>query len=148
MGVWIDEKGMVVRPPETAYTKTQTLQVGTKSITTEGEAYVAALRDWVQKGSASAFALSDDEYEKRVKPRPENEMQAEASFKLAVYFRESGQAALAAKHFQRAQQLHPDNWNYHRQDWSFTPSEAGKKWLEKFNKQQDPYYPKLELQPK
>jgi hypothetical protein len=148
MGVWIDEKGMVVRPPETAYTKNQTLKVGAKSVTTEGEAYVAALRDWVQKGSSSVYALSDDEYEKRVKPRPENEMQAEASFKLAVHFRESGQAELAGKHFQRAQQLHPDNWNYHRQDWSFTPAEAGKKWLEKFNKQQDPYYPKLELQPK
>ncbi len=148
MGVWIDEKGLVVRPPETAYTKNQTLKVGAKSIATEGEAYTAALRDWVEKGSASIYALSDDEYEKRVKPRPDNEMQAEASFKLGIHFHETAQPELAAKHFQRAQQLHPDNWNYHRQDWSFTPTEAGKKWLEKFNKQQDPYYPKLELQPK
>ncbi|MGH9141580.1 MAG: hypothetical protein ACRD2I_10635 [Vicinamibacterales bacterium] len=27
----------------------------------------------------------------------------------------------------RAQTLNPDDWNYHRQEWSFTPSEAGKK---------------------
>lgn len=148
MGVWIDEKGLVVRPPEPAYTVNQTLKIGTKSITSEGEAYVAALRDWVKKGSSSSYALSDEEYEKRVKPRAENELQAEASFKLAVHFREFAQPELAAKYFQRAQQLHPGNWNYHRQDWSFTPNEAGKKWLEKFNKQQDPYYPKLELTPK
>jgi hypothetical protein len=148
MGAWIDEKGLVVRPPEPAYTGNQTLKIGAKSIVTEGEAYVGALRDWVYKGSKSVYALSDDEYEKRVKPRSENEMQAEASFKLAIHFRESEQPELAAKHFLRAQQLHPENWNYHRQDWSFTPAEAGKKWLEKFNKQQDPYYPKLELQPK
>ena len=147
-GVWIDEKGIVVRPPETAYTANQTLKVAGRSVTLEGDAYTAALRDWVRKGSESIYALSDDEYEKRVKPRSENEMQAEASFKLAVHFRETAQPELAGKHFQRAQQLNPESWNYHRQDWSFTPAEAGKKWLEKLNKQQHSYYPKLELQPK
>jgi hypothetical protein len=36
--------------------------------------------------------------------------------------------------FERAQALNPDDWNYHRQEWSVTPQEAGKKWLEKFLK--------------
>jgi len=44
--------------------------------------------------------------------------------------------------------LNPDDWNYHRQAWSFTPQDAGRKWLEKFLKQTDRYYPKLELKPK
>ena len=46
------------------------------------------------------------------------------------------------------QALNPDDWNYHRQDWSFTPGEAGAKWMEKFQKLEEPYYPKLELKPK
>jgi len=50
--------------------------------------------------------------------------------------------------FERAQALNPDDWNYHRQEWSFTPAEAGKKWLEKFQKTKEPYYPKLDLKPK
>ena len=57
-------------------------------------------------------------------------------------------APLAKKYFERAQTLNPDDWNYHRQDWSFTPGEAGAKWLDKFQKLEEPYYPKLELKPK
>ena len=58
-------------------------------------------------------------------------MEADASFKLAVWFQQAGNAELAQKYFERAQTLNPDDWNYHRQEWSFT-GEAGKKWLEKF----------------
>ena len=92
--------------------------------------------------------MSDEEFAQRVKPRSPAEMQADASFKLAVWFQQAGNAPLAAKYFARAQQLNPDDWNYHRQEWSFTPQEAGKKWMEKFQKQQAPYYPKLEITPK
>ena len=89
--------------------------------------------------------LSDEEFARRVKQRSPAEIEAEASFKLAVWFQQTGNAPLAAKYFGRAQQLNPDDWNYHRQEWSFTPQEAGKKWLEKFQKQQAPYYPKLDM---
>ena len=54
----------------------------------------------------------------------------------------------AKKYFEQAQTLNPDDWNYHRQDWSFTPGEAGPKWMEKFQKLNEPYYPKLEMKPK
>jgi hypothetical protein len=40
----------------------------------------------------------------------------------------------------------PDSWNYHRQAWSFTPAEAGPKWMTKFlNLGDAPYYPPLDL---
>jgi hypothetical protein len=149
MGVWIDEKGRVVRPAEPAWTVDNTLKIGAKSIETEGKAYIAALRDWVSNGERSSFVLSDDEFAKRVKPRSPAEMEADASFKLAVWFYQNSNPELAAKHFKHAQELNPDDWNYHRQDWSFgKPDEAGKKWLEKFNKLDQPYYPKLEIKPK
>jgi hypothetical protein len=144
MGIWIDERGRVVRPAEPAWTNNQTMKIGDKSIVTEGEVYVAALRDWVKNG---AYALSDEEFARRVKPRTAAEMEADASFKLAVWFHEQGNQTMAGKYWQHAQQLNPDDWNYHRQEWSFTPEEAGKKWREKFDKLEQPYYPKLEIQP-
>ena len=147
MGIWIDEKGRVVRPAEPAWTTDQTLKIGAKSIVTEGTAYLTALRDWVANGDGSKFALTDEEFARRVKPRSPAEMEADASFKLAVYFHEKGKNELAGKYWAKAQQLNPDDWNYHRQDWSFTPQEAGKKWNEKFQKLDGPYYPKLDIKP-
>ena len=148
MGIWIDEHGRVVRPAEPAWTTDSTLKIGPKSIVTEGTLYLTALRDWVAKGDKSEYAISDEEFARRVKPRSAAEMEADASFKLAVYFHEKGEPAARREIFRAARSSStPDDWNYHRQDWSFTPQEAGKKWLDKFNKLDQPYYPKLEIQP-
>jgi hypothetical protein len=147
MGVWIDEQGRVVRPAEPAWTSTRTDVFGAKPLEIEGELYVAALRDWVANGDKSSYVLSDEEFARRVKPRSATEMEAEASFKLAVWFQAAGNAPLAAKYFERAQTLNPDDWNYHRQEWSFT-GDANKKWLEKFKQFEKEYYPKLKLTPK
>ena len=146
-GIWIDERGRVVRPGEPAWTTSRTSTYGGKALVTEGEAYVAALRDWVTNGEKSAYVLSDDEFARRVKPRSGDHMEAEASFKLAVWLTRAGNSERARAFYKRAQQLNPDDWNYHRQDWSFTPEEAGKLWLEKFQKLDSPYYPKLEIKP-
>ena len=144
-GVWIDERGRVVRPGEPAWTESRTDTFGGKSLVIEGAEYVAALRDWVARGDRSAYALSDEEFARRVKPRSPAEMEADASFALAVWFHQAGDQTLAAKYFEHAQQLNPDDWNYHRQDWSFGPN-AGRKWLEKFQKTDKEYYP-LDMKP-
>jgi hypothetical protein len=145
MGVWIDEKGRVVRPAEPAWTRNNEMKIGGKSIVTEGESYVSGLRDWVKLGERSSYVLSDEEFARRVKPRTDAEMEADASFKLAVWFHNAGQKELASKYFARAEKLNPDDWNYHRQDWSFTPDEGGKKWMQKFQSLDKPYYPPLEI---
>lgn len=147
MGVWIDEDGRVVRPAEPAWTVSRTDTIGGKALVIEGAPYVAALRDWVSKGVRSPYVLSDEEFIRRVKPRSPAEREAEASFKLAIWFHQAGDSQRAATYFERAQQLNPDDWNYHRQEWSFNPDEARKKWMEKFQKLDQPYYPKLELKP-
>ena len=146
-GIWIDEAGRVVRPGEPAWTTSRTSTFGGKQLVTEGEPYVAALRDWVINGNRSAYVLSDAEFARRVKPRSQNEMAAEANFKLAVWFTRAGAPDRARPYFTRAQELNPDDWNYHRQDWSFTPDAAGKLWLEKFQKLETPYYPTLQIKP-
>jgi hypothetical protein len=146
MGIWIDEQGRVVRPAEPAWTTSKAIPIGNnRSITIEGDLYVAGIRDWVRNGASSPYVLSDEEFTRRVKPRTATEMEADASFKLAVWFHDHGNADLAARYWRHAQELNPDDWNYHRQDWSFTPSEAGKKWREKFDRLNGPYYPKLDI---
>ena len=58
-----------------------------------------------------------------------------------MYFHERGRAQAAADHWQTAQALDPDNWNYHRQEWIFDPETSGAKWMEKFRGLGDrPYY--------
>lgn len=147
MGVWIDERGRVVRPAEPAWTVSRTDVLGGKPLAIEGDLYVAALRDWVTNGDRSPYVLSDEEFARRVTPRSAAEIEADASFKLAVWFQQAGDSERAARYFERAQELNPDDWNYHRQEWSFTPQDAGRKWMEKFQKLDKPYYPKLELTP-
>ena len=138
--MWIDEKGRIVRPGESAWTADKKDTYGGKELAIHGDAYVAALRDWVANGDASVYAMSDEEFAKRVTPRSPAEMEAEATFKLAVWFQQNGDRDRAAEYFERAQQLNPDDWNYHRQDWSFGAN-AGRKWLEKFQKTDKEYYP-------
>jgi hypothetical protein len=142
MGVWIDEQGHIVRLAEVAYSKSVQLM----SIKVEGDRYVAALRDWVDKGPQSIYAMKPDELRKRVAPPDPLIALAEANFKLGVYFQQQNDLATADKYWQAAQRLAPANWNYHRQAWSFTPEKAIPNWLKKFGelKGKD-YYPKLDL---
>lgn len=147
-GVWIDERGRVVRPGEPAWTTSRTSVFAGKELVTEGAEYVAALRDWVTLGEKSIYALSDEDFKRRVKPRSAAESEADASFALATWFQQAGDQARAATYFAKAQTLNPTDWNYHRQDWASSPGQAGAKWQEKFQKLEEPYYPKLDLKPK
>ena len=144
-GVWIDERGRIVRPGESAWTSDKRDVYGGKELVIHGDAYVASLRDWVANGDASPYAMSDEEFANRVTPRTAAEMEAEAAFKLGVWFQQTNDRERATKYFERAQQLNPDDWNYHRQDWSFGQN-AGRKWLEKFQTTDKEYYP-LDIKP-
>lgn len=150
-GVWIDEQGRVVRPGEPSWSTNQTFNVLNaqgKPIVAEGEKYVAALRDWVEKGDRSQYALSDEAFTARVTPRSQAEMEADASFKLAVWFQQAGQNDRASVYFDRAQRLNPNDWNYHRQHWNFEGQASGEKFRDKVRKLETPYYPTLELEKK
>jgi hypothetical protein len=69
--------------------------------------------------------MKPEEVIERVRPKNKNEALAEANFKLGLHFHEKGNEELANKYWEAAQKLNPDDWNYHRQDWAFTPKEAG-----------------------
>jgi hypothetical protein len=131
-GVWIDEEGVIVRPPETAFPGKVTLpdvapepsaELGevieeTMKIRVSPKRYLAGLRDWVQNGAASVFALDPDEVVSRSKPVSFESSQAAAHFELAQHLHRSGQDEAAVQHFAEARRLEPSNWTYKRQAWS------------------------------
>ena len=132
-GVWINEDGVIVRPAEPASARrakwdrvqtdglppllAQTLEEA-KKIKIDPEAYVAALRDWVENGASSRFALSPDEVIARSQPRPFEVSLAAANFELGQHLHRAGHADDAAPYFREAHRLQPDNWTYKRQAWS------------------------------
>ncbi|HEY4312445.1 MAG TPA: TlpA disulfide reductase family protein [Pirellulales bacterium] len=141
-GVWIDEQGHVVRPAEVAYSR----DVALMSIKVNGSDYVAGLRDWVENGAKSKYAMTPEQLRDNLGVRPPKEATADAHFKLATYFKEHNEPELAARHWKEAQALNPDSWNYHRQEWSYTPKEALGNWLTKVRGLGDkPYYAPLNL---
>ena len=140
--VWINEEGEIVRINEGTYSKQHKL--GTLEFGSDD--FAPALRDWVEKGAASAFAMTPKEAASKIRPRTEDEELAELTFKLGVYFHLAGDEPRANQYWEQSQKLSPDSWNFHRQDWSFTPREAGRNWFSKFQALGDkPYYAPIDL---
>lgn len=167
MGVWIDEAGILVRPAEPAHPVRrdnsrpvpEDLSPHMRAILTEArkiriqpEKYVAALRDWVQHGSASRYALDADEVIERSQPRGVEAAAAAAHFELGEHLLREGRQEDAARHFREAHRLQPENWTYKRQAWSLADPEQGptalyeSDWLSDVQKVgAENYYPPLRL---
>jgi hypothetical protein len=167
-GVWIDEQGLIVRPPEPAFpwrprdlpddVLAQLPAIAVEQLREAGrmridpEAYVAALRDWVAHGSRSRYALSPAEVIARSQPRPPEASRAAACFELGQYLHRSGSPGDAVRWFREAHRLAPDNWTYKRQAWTFADplqgetSEYDSDWLTDVRKiGPENYYPAVEL---
>ena len=141
-GVWIDEEGRIVRPPEVAYSR----QRGFGSLVAGDDRYAEALRDWVKNGAESAYVFGEGELQESLRLTNPQRPLADAHFKLAVYLQGQGATEAASAHWRRAQELDPDNWNYHRQAWSFEPRTAGQKWRVKYESLAGkPYYKPADL---
>ena len=140
-GIWIDEKGRMVRPPEVAFTDDR------YSVFTHFSSvpYLNALRDWIDKGDKSVFALSEDEMRKRLTPESPGQLMAATEFTLAEYLHKEGHPADAINHFKSAQQLDPDNWNFKRQAWALDQAKAkqdyGTSFADEMKKSKKPFYP-------
>lgn len=132
-GVWIDEDGVIVRPAEPAYARrgasrdrplppdldpylAEVLQEA-RHIRTEPERYTSALRDWVERGPDSPFALTPEEVLRRSGERGQDRSRAAAHFELAQHLWRQGREAEAVPHFRAARRLQPNNWTYKRQAW-------------------------------
>ena len=132
-GMWIDEEGTIVRPPEPAPIPAQpggpdmaTLlanfpddqrQIMAAMTANAGDPsrYMAAVRDWAAKGPESSFVLSEDDVVARSRPLPRGAAQAAAHYELGQYLHRAGYGHDAVAHFQAAHELDPTNWSYQRQ---------------------------------
>ena len=167
-GVWIDEQGVIVRPPEPAWPKRQerprrdpppdapprvlALVEAVSKIRIDPDTYVAALRDWVEKGRESRYSLSLHEVIERSQPRGVDEATAAAHFELGQYLYRAGRVEDAVRHFREAHRLQPDNWTYKRQAWSLADPNQGPTalyegdWLSDVQKiGAENYYPPLKM---
>jgi hypothetical protein len=138
--VWIDEQGMIVRPPERGSPAPQptddpfaifVFELMSRG-TTHPEWYGDRIRDWVQRGADSEWVMSPEEVVASSHPRTAAVSEAAAHFALAQHFwHTEGFSARALRHFERAHTLQPDNITYKRQAysaWSFakTPEDLAR----------------------
>lgn len=141
-GVWIDEEGRMVRPPEVAYSKEQKVL----GQTIGDNRYITGLYDWVENGADSVYVVPVEELAEEMAVEDPKSLLADAHFELAVYLHQQGDEEAASEHWLSAQRLNPDSWNYHRQQWSFDPKTAMRNWFKKFQALDGkPYYAPLEL---
>jgi hypothetical protein len=149
---WIDEDGVIVRPPEPGWpVDPATLRAPRPARAESSEntppppddaqtrqlrrvlerigggqdraTYADAIRDWVEHGPDSRFAMTPDEVISRSHPRPAAVSEAAAHFELANHFWRSGKREPALRHFNAAHRLQPENWTYKRQAWSLVGNE-------------------------
>jgi len=165
-GIWIDEAGMVVRPPEPAFPGPpafaaaplpddldpyqREVMLESRRIRIQPRRYVNALRSWVQGSSENVLsAEAVEERAGRVSPAA---ALAAAHFELGAFLQGSGRPDGAVRHFREALRLQPENWTYRRQAWSLAdrfqgPSEVYPgDWLSAVREiGAENYYPPLDL---
>lgn len=173
-GLWIDETGTIVRPPEPAHApndqyariekllerddlpdRARQMAEETLRIRYEPEAYLEALRDWAANGVDSRYVLRPDEVIERSRPVSGSTARAAACFELGQHLHRTGEEDAATRWFREAHRLDPDNWTYKRQAWQFrSPILQGptdvydSDWLSDVREiGPENYYPPLELDP-
>jgi hypothetical protein len=141
MAVWIDEGGTLVRPAHAAHIQVSPLRaapvpqglperirdtlVEVKKMQVDAEGYLAALQDWAAKGSESRFALAPGQVIAASLPRPAEHGRAAACFELGQHLWRSDDRDDAVRWFREAHRLHPENWTYKRQAWTFATTKEG-----------------------
>ncbi|MEJ2133522.1 MAG: ResA-like WAxxUGC motif-containing protein, partial [Gammaproteobacteria bacterium] len=140
----IDERGMIVRPAETAPapsrerpapraaaapadvpTRFVEIMAEAAKIRSDPDAYHAALRDWIANGSESRFALDPETVIARSRPRDADVALGHAHFELATQLEVDGHHEAAVQHFREAHRLVPDSWTFRRQAWSLEALRRG-----------------------
>lgn len=153
--VWIDERGRIVRPAETAGSTDHFRRMDLKTRTMAPEdqaarqaardAYFAAVRDWARTGAHALPADTARAKQPKITPAI---AQAHAHFRLGTWLRAHGKQAEGDRHLKEASRLHPESWNIWRQAADL--DEVGKAsgpefWARVQSLGERPYYPPPDL---
>jgi len=159
---WIDEAGVIVRPPEPGWPpgdhypdwlrsflddrdaatekKAAEIEADDPELAArlrggqDREAYLVAIRDWADKGAQSEYALTPEQVIDKSQGRSPDESLGAAHFALANHLWRADNRDEAIPHFNEAHRLQPDNWTYKRQAWSLVGNEkAGGGEMGRFN---------------
>jgi len=145
-GLWIDENGVIVRPPEVAFAPRDQAATGDarqqraqipadlpperrRVIETmmravrDTDRYAAAVRDWVSNGASSHFVLTPVEVISRSRPRPPEAAMAAAEYELGQHLHRARHKLDAVPHFEEAHRLDPQNWSYPRNAFAIVDRE-------------------------
>jgi len=104
--VWIDEAGKIVRPNTAEYGTDTFLEFHGR----ESGPFLDAVRAWVKTGEIHA----DDTVPSVMPPPTEDEELARAEWALAWFLHQRGSSEAAARHFDLAGELSPDDWTIRR----------------------------------
>jgi len=123
--IWIDEKGRIVRPAETAgaYEGFRKMNRATREMPedvarTTAEArttYLHAIRDWVRRGDASEHVFRPEQARAHLPALNEDIATAQAMFRLGQFLIRRGEREEGDRWLAEASQRHPDSWCIWRQ---------------------------------
>lgn len=105
--LWIDEQGRICRPHDAQFGTDTFTQFHGKS----SGPYLDMIRAWVRRGEG---AMAPDEVQAHRLPPSAEHQQARTERALAWYLAQQGRDEAAARHFERAGELAPDDWTIRR----------------------------------
>lgn len=123
--VWIDERGRIVRPPETAGSTDGFRAMDRKTFTVPDAViaernrvkaqYIDAVRDWVLHSASSANALDAARAVAKLTLHDDAIAEAHARFRLGQHLLREGRTEEGRAQVDQAAKLHPDSWAMWRQ---------------------------------
>jgi hypothetical protein len=123
--LWIDERGRIVRPAETAGSTDGFRAMDRKTFampeavlaerTRVKSLYFDAVRDWARRGASSPHVLDEARAAARLSVPDTAIAEAHARFRLGQHLLREGQADEAQVQMSEAIRLHPDSWAMWRQ---------------------------------
>jgi hypothetical protein len=153
--VWIDERGVIVRPPETAGSTDhfRRMDPATRTMSPADQAarlaarqdYLDAVRAWVRTGKHALSAAQA----RAVLPKVTAEIaEARARFRLGVWLRAHGRVTEGDRQMNTASALYPESWSMWRQaaDLDEVGKASGPEFWQRVQALGDrPYYPPPKL---
>ena len=117
---WIDEDGRIVRIDEGTYSQIHEFGEGETKISFGNDVYEPALKDWVANGANSPHVQAVDVVAQNFRAHSDDQLRADAAFRLGNLFRTHGHAEAADRYWEMARSLNPDSVNYIRQNLTLT----------------------------